>query len=721
MMVTKTDSSLIVHDGGTVRDVLDTAKPIADYTALRAYTGRATSVRITSNGISGFFYRDDADTSSTDNGGTIIVAGNGKRWKRVYSGAVNVLWFGAKGDWNGTTGTDASPAINQLISDNEANGQAYFYFPGYADSYYLASPIVFELGDIQIFGDSGIQYTHPFTDGTNRTFRKGQLVGAATSRTILDLGASKTTSTGPMPARNLAQSWTVRNLSLRGLGTRAVNGITYTAEKNGPDRPVIIRNVGGYNLNCGFQVSQPVNPLAKINIANLHIENCGFGFGNRGIEALGPVFGAHIANSNLEANVEGCVWGLFNGAVVLESNMLENTKNPVNLTPFASMNLMSRGNYVEYHPTSDYIYRVVGFDYYLSYGVDLPGDIVSGTIMEYPVVLEGSGRFTIKSPQYKVCIQNVTKPFIVGNGSTLFRDQGHLAVKGLKSSVVAYVDGGLERADSRNEWLHNYPTNPATYVVADTPIGLTPVTDLADGIRITPGEVILNKLVVVNLLVRADVNTPNGGASPYVLGARTPGGAFVSGPGNIVDYIVSECSQGEWVLVSILWKCTNNVQDIDLFVAESLRGYIQVAGATTKVLGAYVGDGSDALKTVFPVAPRKRSSDTFGGSTATGFFTAFDDGTLICHRVWSPDTATTTSTVQGLTIYSQAGGTWTFPKAFVGTPPTVTVSAGQNSPAISTGHAIGVTLTDCDIRVDSLVSPASFGMTKRAVAVGRWK
>jgi hypothetical protein len=63
------------------------------------------------SGIAGIFTRDDADTTSADNGGTIIVASNGKRWKRVYTGAVDVEWFGALGD--GTT--DDSGAIADAI------------------------------------------------------------------------------------------------------------------------------------------------------------------------------------------------------------------------------------------------------------------------------------------------------------------------------------------------------------------------------------------------------------------------------------------------------------------------------------------------------------------------------------------------------------------------------------------------------------------------------
>lgn len=626
---------------------------------------------------------------------------------------------GVVADWNGTTGTSASVALNQLIADTETNGQAYHYFPTYNRSYYLASSLIFELGDVQIFGDSGLQYTHPFVDGTNRLFRKGQLVGAADAGTILDLGASKTPAGGPSPARNFAQSWTVRDLSLRGLGTTAVNGVTYTGQKNGPDRPFVLRNVAGYNLNRGFQVAAPYSSIITISLATLHIEDCGFSFGKMGIEAAGPVYGARIVNCNLEANTEGAVSGRFNGALVLESCMLENTKNPVNLTPDSNLRFFAKGNYVEYHPTSDYIYRLLGADYYLIYGVDIRANITSSTLMDYPVVLEGSGRFTIKSPQYKVCIQFNTKPLIVTNESTLFADQGGIAFKGLKSSVVAYVDGGIDRTDSASAWIHNYPLDTQPFVLADTPIGLAPVIDLADGIRITPGQAIQNKLLAINLLVRADALTPSSNP-PYTLQARTPGGAFVSGPGNVVDYIVSDISQGEWALVCILWRCTNNVQDIDLFVAEALRGHIQVAGATTQVLGAYVGDGTDALQTVYPASPKKRPGASFGGNGTNGYYTAFDDGTLICHRLWTADTASTSSTIQGLTVYSQTG-TWVFPKAFVGATPTVNVTAGQNVASLATGAPSNVTLTGCDVRGDTLVAPSSFGLTKRATAFGRWK
>lgn len=108
-------SALVGYDDGTAQDVLDEAKPMANYTALRNYTGRATGVRITQSGVSGFFQRDDADTSSADNGGTLIVDASGRRWKRLFVGRVHAVWFGAKADWNGTTGTDNTGPIRAAI------------------------------------------------------------------------------------------------------------------------------------------------------------------------------------------------------------------------------------------------------------------------------------------------------------------------------------------------------------------------------------------------------------------------------------------------------------------------------------------------------------------------------------------------------------------------------------------------------------------------------
>lgn len=79
--------------------------PLSDYAALRAYTGDVKRIYITGpfvsakpSGIAGMFQYDQTDTTSADNGGTVIVDAEGRRWKRDYDGHVVVKWFGAVGD-----------------------------------------------------------------------------------------------------------------------------------------------------------------------------------------------------------------------------------------------------------------------------------------------------------------------------------------------------------------------------------------------------------------------------------------------------------------------------------------------------------------------------------------------------------------------------------------------------------------------------------------------
>lgn len=79
---------------------------LQSYAELRAYTGSGTTVDITTSGIWGRFHRVDSDTTSLDNGGTVLVGASNRRWKRQYTGGVHVEWFGAKGD--GTTNDTAA-------------------------------------------------------------------------------------------------------------------------------------------------------------------------------------------------------------------------------------------------------------------------------------------------------------------------------------------------------------------------------------------------------------------------------------------------------------------------------------------------------------------------------------------------------------------------------------------------------------------------------------
>jgi hypothetical protein len=60
------------------------------------------------DGGGGLFYWDNS-SSTGDDGGTIIVPngpnGGGGRWRRIFSGAMSIVWFGAKGDGTAAVGT----------------------------------------------------------------------------------------------------------------------------------------------------------------------------------------------------------------------------------------------------------------------------------------------------------------------------------------------------------------------------------------------------------------------------------------------------------------------------------------------------------------------------------------------------------------------------------------------------------------------------------------
>lgn len=106
----------------TVEDILD-AQLMVDYTALRAYTGLAENVYITGlfvtskpSGIAGRF-KLTSDTTSLDNNSTIIVDALGRRWKRVYQGAIQAAWFGVIAD-GATLNTTALQSVFDAAPNN---------------------------------------------------------------------------------------------------------------------------------------------------------------------------------------------------------------------------------------------------------------------------------------------------------------------------------------------------------------------------------------------------------------------------------------------------------------------------------------------------------------------------------------------------------------------------------------------------------------------------
>lgn len=109
----------------------------SSYSDIRSYNGDADRIlcygrsSIIDNS-SGWFFKDVGDLTSPDNDGTVLVDVLGRRWKREYSGPVDVRWFGVKAD--GTT--DDTAAANKALGTLQ-----HVRFP--AGTIIISAPLIF--------------------------------------------------------------------------------------------------------------------------------------------------------------------------------------------------------------------------------------------------------------------------------------------------------------------------------------------------------------------------------------------------------------------------------------------------------------------------------------------------------------------------------------------------------------------------------------------------
>jgi hypothetical protein len=125
------------------------------------------------DGGGGSYCYDAADTTSTDNGGTIIVAADGGRWKLATKNSpISVKQFGAKGNYTGgaIAGQDDTAAIQAAINWAQANvdsvtygsyspsvGTGVVYFP--QGSYGVNAALTVGI-KISILGEGQSEYTY---------------------------------------------------------------------------------------------------------------------------------------------------------------------------------------------------------------------------------------------------------------------------------------------------------------------------------------------------------------------------------------------------------------------------------------------------------------------------------------------------------------------------------------------------------------------------------
>ncbi|WP_286882084.1 MULTISPECIES: hypothetical protein [unclassified Cupriavidus] len=111
-----------INWGGILNRVVDSIAALRALSSGSHNRAFATGYYGAGDGGGGAYWYDPTDTTSTDNGGTIIVAGDGARWKLITQGFLAPKQFGARGNWNGTTGTDDSAALQACFTAAAAAG-----------------------------------------------------------------------------------------------------------------------------------------------------------------------------------------------------------------------------------------------------------------------------------------------------------------------------------------------------------------------------------------------------------------------------------------------------------------------------------------------------------------------------------------------------------------------------------------------------------------------
>lgn len=275
--------------------------PIADYTALRAYTGGASRLYVTGvlgtvkpAGIAGTFEYDPSDTTSADNGGTIIVDASGKRWKRIFDGEISVLWFGAKG--NGVA--DDTAAIQAAINSGKS-----VFFP--AGTYNCGSAINFTCSNVMFFGAGSSSVITSLTqvspvvlgDCSNLVFANLYFQTSVTSGTESVYGVIK--------SENAALTNIVFDRCFFSAANAATNGVKIINEAAKVSDGIYFRNcrfenIGRMGVEFQNHAADTVSRFFNVNIQDCTFKNIGLSVNGMGVSLSGYGRGCNVSNNTFD-------------------------------------------------------------------------------------------------------------------------------------------------------------------------------------------------------------------------------------------------------------------------------------------------------------------------------------------------------------------------------------------------------------------------------------
>jgi hypothetical protein len=166
---------------------------------LRSSTSAPTTTTyfITDPGREGLFSYDSKDYTSADNAGTVILSGS-RRFKRVYSGAIDIRWFGGAGDWNTSTGTDNTMPLTAAINA-AVRGQTVMIPAG---SWLITGSIALPLATVkkvvlEIFGNIFFARGSGFIlEGNDQDFRSYGIISGGNANATTEAAFAAYSGTG---------------------------------------------------------------------------------------------------------------------------------------------------------------------------------------------------------------------------------------------------------------------------------------------------------------------------------------------------------------------------------------------------------------------------------------------------------------------------------------------------------------------------------------------
>ncbi|GAB3969645.1 hypothetical protein GCM10028806_16260 [Spirosoma terrae] len=197
---------------------------------IQSLTTTADHILLVEPGREGLFRYVSGDTSPNDSA-MVLVPSSGKRYKRVFSGPIDVRWFGAKGD----NATDDTQAIQAAVNA-AATAQAIVYFP--MGVYKTTSQILLRR-DIRGIDMANSSYIRPVGSGYTALMTEESFVWAVCKIQIFGDPDNRPAVNGIQlnnPQRSVINWIGVFNLD--GFGMKVVNGwdctyLTITTENCG--------------------------------------------------------------------------------------------------------------------------------------------------------------------------------------------------------------------------------------------------------------------------------------------------------------------------------------------------------------------------------------------------------------------------------------------------------------------------------------------------------